>query len=71
MIIAAQHKYYARCLQSRIVPGATPRFEALPYIDGIASPPQLGFPCFVKPVKATYSVLARRVASKVLTNCAR
>lgn len=71
VIIAAQHKYYARCLQSRIVPGATPRFEALPYIDGIASPPQLGFPCFVKPVKATYSVLARRVASKVLTNCAR
>ena len=63
MIIAAQHKYYARCLQSRIVPGATPRFEALPYIDGIASPPQLGFPCFVKPVKATYSVLARRVES--------
>lgn len=61
VIIAAQHKYYSRCLQRRIVPGATPRFEALPYAGGVAAPPQLGFPCFVKPVKATYSVLARRV----------
>ncbi len=61
MIVAAQHKYYARCLQQKIVPEATPRFEALPYAGGIANPPQIGFPCFVKPVKATYSVLARCV----------
>lgn len=63
LIIATQHKYYSRCLQSRIVPEATPRFEALPYAGGINSPPKLGFPCFVKPVKATYSVLARRIDS--------
>lgn len=61
VIIAAQHKYYSRCMQSRIVPEATPRFEALPYDDGIDGPPHIGFPCFVKPVKATYSVLARRI----------
>ena len=60
-IIAAQHKYYSRCVQQRIVPEAVPRFEALPYGGGTFRPPQLGFPCFVKPVKATYSVLARRV----------
>lgn len=59
-IIAAQHKYYARCLMQRRVPEATPRFEALPY-DRPLQAPGLGFPCFVKPVKATYSVLARRV----------
>ena len=63
LIIATQHKYYSRCLQQRIVPEATPRFEALPYVDGIAHPPELGFPCFVKPVKATYSILARRIDS--------
>lgn len=63
LVIATQHKYYSRCLQSRIVPEATPRFEALPYAGGINSPPGFGFPCFVKPVKATYSVLARRIDS--------
>lgn len=63
LIIATQHKYYSRCLQSRIVPEATPRFEALPYAGGINRSPEFGFPCFVKPVKATYSVLARRIDS--------
>ncbi len=61
VIVAAQHKYYSRCVQQRIVPEAVPKFEVLPYHGGISSPPQIGFPCFVKPVKATYSVLARRV----------
>jgi biotin carboxylase len=61
-VIAAQHKYYARCLLQRAVPEATPRFEALPY-DRPLRAPAMGFPCFVKPVKATYSVLARRVDS--------
>jgi len=61
VIIAAQHKYYSRCMQQQRLPEATPRFEALPYADGISDPPQMGFPCFVKPVKATYSVLARRI----------
>jgi hypothetical protein len=63
VIIAAQHKYYARCLQSRIVPDAVPRYEVLPYTRDAIRAPKLGFPCFVKPVKATYSVLARRVDS--------
>lgn len=61
LIVAAQHKYYSRCLQQRIAPEATPRFEVLPYAGGVPGQPQIGFPCFVKPVKATYSVLARRV----------
>lgn len=63
VIIAAQHKYYARCLQSRIVPDAVPHYQVLPYTRDAIRAPKLGFPCFVKPVKATYSVLARRVES--------
>lgn len=61
-IIAAQHKYYARRLMQAALPEATPGFEALPY-DQPLQAPALGFPCFIKPVKATYSVLARRVDS--------
>jgi len=60
-IIAAQHKYYSRCMQQKIVPEATPRFSVLPYAQRIEQEPEIGFPCFVKPVKATYSVLARQV----------
>jgi hypothetical protein len=63
VVIAAQHKYYARCLQVRCVPEAVPRHEVLPYSRVAVAAPQMGFPCFVKPVKATYSVLARRVDS--------
>jgi hypothetical protein len=63
VVIAAQHKYYARCLQARCVPDAVPRYEALPYTRAAVTAPRMGFPCFVKPVKATYSVLARRVDS--------
>jgi biotin carboxylase len=63
VIIAAQHKYYARCLQQKIVPEATPRFSVFPYQMQTAAEVGLPFPLYVKPVKATYSVLARRVDS--------
>ena len=63
VIIAAQHKYYARCLQQKIVPEATPRFAVFPYQMKSATEVGLPFPLYVKPVKATYSVLARRVDS--------
>lgn len=63
VVIAAQHKYYARCLQARCVPDAVPGYEVLPYTRSAVVAPRMGFPCFVKPVKATYSVLARRVDS--------
>ena len=61
VVIACQHKYYARVLQQRIVPEATPAFDVLPYDVRDMPLPATGFPCFVKPVKATYSVLARRI----------
>ena len=64
-IIRAQHKYYARQALEAAVPEATPPFHLLPYafgrtsVDGID--PGIAFPFFVKPVKAAFSVLARRV----------
>lgn len=59
-ILAAQHKYYARRLIERAVPEATPRYAVFPYDVRRAEDVGLPFPCFVKPVKATYSILARR-----------
>ena len=61
LIISAQHKYYARCLQRKIVPEATPRFAVFSYQIETAADIGLPFPFYVKPVKATFSVLARRV----------
>jgi biotin carboxylase len=59
-ILAAQHKYYARRLIDRAVPGVSPRYSVFPYDVRRAEDVGLPFPCFVKPVKATYSILARR-----------
>jgi biotin carboxylase len=61
VIIAAQHKYYARCLQRKLLPEATPGFSVFSYDVRDAAACGLPFPFYVKPVKATYSVLARTV----------
>lgn len=66
-IIRAQHKYHAREILAQAVPEANPRFRLLPYTFDATrvAPGEPGFPYpfFVKPVKAAYSVLARRVDS--------
>lgn len=60
-ILKSQHKYIARQIQQRVVPEATPAFSHFSY--EIMNPLDTGlpFPFFVKPIKATWSVLARRV----------
>ena len=60
-VIDCQHKFYSRVRQRDILPQATPRFAVFPY--AVRDPSQIGlpFPFYVKPVKATYSVLARQV----------
>ncbi|MFN0305597.1 MAG: acetyl-CoA carboxylase biotin carboxylase subunit family protein [Burkholderiales bacterium] len=60
-ILIAQHKYYARVRQREIAPEATPAFSYFPYQIDRAEDTGLAFPFYVKPVKATYSILARRV----------
>lgn len=60
-VLIAQHKYYSRKLQASVCPEGTPKFFAFPYKIQSAAELGLAFPFFVKPVKATYSILARRV----------
>ena len=62
-ILTAQHKYYARAAIARLAPEAMPAFGAFPYTVRREEEVPLPFPFFVKPVKATFSVLARRVDS--------
>lgn len=63
-VLRAQHKYYARVALAAAVPSAVPRFGVFPFDRARAGAPPLPFPFFVKPVKATFSVLARRVDSR-------
>ena len=62
-VLRASHKYYSRRTQREVVPEAVPRF-ALLRPGGRARVP-FPFPVFVKPVKGSYSVLARRIANQV------
>lgn len=62
-ILTAQHKYYARAAMARLAPDAVPAFASFPYTVQHPEQVPLPFPFFVKPVKATFSVLARRVDS--------
>ena len=60
-VLTAQHKYYARRLISELAPEASMRFEVFDYREPTPERITLPFPLFVKPVKSTYSILARRV----------
>ena len=60
-VVRAQHKLLARRLIGDALPGASPRYMAIPWAIDHAAAAQLPYPLFVKPVKAAYSVLARRV----------
>ncbi len=60
-VMNAQHKALARTLIERDVPKANVPFATFPYTVRGASEIALPFPFFAKPVKAAYSVLARRV----------
>ena len=59
--LTAQHKFYARRAFAAIAPEASPRFAAFAYTVRRREEFPFDLPCFVKPVKATYSVLARRI----------
>jgi len=59
-LLTAQHKYEARLRLREIAPELCPDFELIPYTITLAQAKRLRYPLFVKPVKATFSVLARR-----------
>ena len=62
-IIACQHKYYCRMVEEKLVPQATPRYAPIAYPFEKDRPIDLAYPFFVKPIKATYSVLAKQINS--------
>lgn len=61
LVVTAQHKYYARLEQRRIAPEAVPEFSVFPFDVSDPAAVGLSFPLYVKPVRATFSVLVRRV----------
>jgi len=61
-LLRCSHKYYARLAQREAVPDATPPFALVPARLPLAPLAGVPFPCFVKPVKGSFSVLARRIA---------
>jgi hypothetical protein len=62
-VLACQHKLYARQVLQRVAPEANVPFAPLDARYGDPIPTGLGYPSFAKPVKAAFSVLARRVAN--------
>ncbi|MEO7937946.1 MAG: ATP-grasp domain-containing protein [Burkholderiaceae bacterium] len=60
-ILACQHKHYARQVLQQVAPEANVPCELLDADYGAPIPQGLTYPLFVKPVKAAFSVLARRV----------
>lgn len=63
-ILACQHKLYARQVMQQACPEANLRFAPLDAEYGADVPDGLPYPLYVKPVKAAFSVLARRVDSR-------
>jgi len=62
-ILTIQHKYYARQAFQRVAPEANPAFGLLRRDYSRPEDVPLAFPFYVKPAKAAFSVLARRVDS--------
>ncbi len=58
-VLTSSHKYYSRIAQRDAAPEATPPFALID--PRRPEPPPFGFPCFVKPVKGAFSMLARRM----------
>jgi len=62
-VLTIQHKYHAREAFQRIAPEANPRFGLIRRDFSRPEDVPLPYPFYVKPVKAAFSVLARRVDS--------
>jgi ATP-grasp domain len=63
VLLRTQHKYEARLALREFAPDLCPDFELIPYTITRDQARRLKYPMFVKPVKATFSVLARRCDS--------
>ena len=62
-VLTIQHKFYAREAFQRIAPESNPRFRLLRGAFERADEVPMAYPFYIKPAKAAFSVLARRVDS--------
>jgi hypothetical protein len=62
-VLRGAHKWYSRLAQRDVVPEAVPRFALVDPLQP-ERPLDLAFPCFVKPVKGSFSLLARRMENR-------
>jgi len=62
-ILLCQHKYYSRVAQKQAVPEHVPGFTWIDPFRLREEDLTIGFPMFVKPVRASFSIFARRVES--------
>jgi hypothetical protein len=63
-VLACQHKLYARRVLEKICPENNPHYQELHWQKGEPPPEGLTYPCYVKPVRAAFSVLARRIRNQ-------
>lgn len=63
-LLTAQHKFLARQIHSRALPEHVPPFCGFRYDADITRAVTIAYPIFVKPVKAAFSVLAKRCADE-------
>ncbi len=63
VLLCSQHKFEARLRLREFAPDLCPEFALIPYTITLEEAQALHYPLFVKPVKATFSVLARRCDS--------
>ena len=59
-LLTAQHKYLARQIHSETLPEHVPPFCGFRYDADVMQAVTINYPIFVKPVKAAFSVLAKR-----------
>jgi biotin carboxylase len=63
-VLACQHKLHARRVLQQVAPEANTGFELMAARYGEPVPDDIAYPVFVKPVKAAFSVLARKVHNR-------
>ena len=59
-LLTAQHKYLARQIHRAVMPDNVPPFCGFRYDADVTNAITIDYPIFVKPVKAAFSVLAKR-----------
>lgn len=63
-LLTAQHKYLARQVHRKSLPDNVPPFCGFRYDADVSRAVTIDYPIFVKPVKAAFSVLAKRCADE-------